>query len=167
MITQHRLKELLRYDPETGVFRWLSSPQPSVRKHDVAGTINSKGYRTLSIKRQRYRAHRLAFLYMTGHFPTKGVDHINGITDDNRWVNLRDVDQPENLKNLKISKRNTSGVVGVSWDTSRRRWYAQINCDRCHINLGRFVDKFEAICARKSAENRLGFHLSHGKKKGA
>ena len=89
MITQSELKELLNYDPATGVFTWLVS-RGRVKASSVAGHVHSRGYIVIMVDGRRHLAHRLAFVYMTGTFPDDQVDHINEIKADNRWINLRE-----------------------------------------------------------------------------
>ena len=104
MITQPQLKELLLYNPETGVFIWRES-RGRVRKGSLAGRIkihgriSTRGYREIGVNDKLYRAARLAFLYMTGEFPRKEVDHKNRVRDDDAWDNLRDVSHLENVRN--------------------------------------------------------------------
>ncbi len=162
MITQERLKELLHYDTETGVFTWKES-RGRVNKGDQAGNINSwTGYTVIVIDSKGYTAHRLTFLYMIGSFPKVHTDHINGIRHDNRWENLREVTARENHRNRRKHKSNTSGITGIRWKKNERKWLAEIRFDYVLRHLGLFVDKFDAICARKSAEVKLGFHANHG-----
>ena len=94
--------------------------------------------------------------------PVSEVDHINHNGLDNRWVNLRQVTRQENCKNTSLYKRNKSGVSGVAWNKRDKKWMAEIG-QRPRRKLGRFIDKFEAICARKSAENKLNYHPNHGR----
>lgn len=89
-LTAGRLKELLTYDPETGVFIWRGWRSGSAVAGSVAGSLHSDGYVCIKIGRCLYRAHRLAFLYMTGSRPIGQVDHINMNRADNRWCNLRE-----------------------------------------------------------------------------
>lgn len=164
MITQQELKQLIHYDPETGDFTWKVN-RGKAAPGKLAGHIcfkNTKQYRIIGVNGRIDRAHRLAWLYMTGSWPTDEIDHINGDGTDNRWVNLRQVDRQENCRNMRIHNHNTSGVAGVSWRHQRSSWRAYIMIDNKQKNLGHFTDFFEAVCARKSAENRLGFHSNHG-----
>lgn len=124
-LTQDELKELLHYDPDTGVFTWKVSPTNNVKVGDVAGCRYPEGYIKVHFKGKPYRAHRLAFLYMTGEWPKDQVDHINHIRDDNRWRNLRDVSHQENHRNMTRQKNNTSGVTGVYWEKAKKKWCAQ------------------------------------------
>lgn len=98
-LTQERLKELLHYDPLTGIFtRRIDKYHPSLvgRK---SGTVKASGYRIIKIDSKLYSAHRLSFLWMEGSFPDYEVDHINRRRDDNRWGNLRPCTRTENNNN--------------------------------------------------------------------
>jgi len=163
MITQSELKELLSYNPETGAFTWKIN-QGRVRIGDPAGWITEYGYIRISIDTNRYYVHRLVWLFVHGEFPADQIDHINGNGLDNRILNLRSVTCSENHKNQKIPKNNASGVMGVSWNNSSSKWHAKIKVDRKDLWLGAFDDWFEAVCARKSADNKYGFHSNHGRR---
>ena len=108
-ITQEYLKEILDYDFKTGIFTWKFT-HGNVKKGNRAG-YNSNGYRQIQLGYQSdcrtFKEHRLAFLYMIGRFPDSSlvVDHINGEKDDNRWCNLREVTQRENMQNCKSYKQ--------------------------------------------------------------
>lgn len=155
-ITQERLKELLRYDPETGDFDWLCNG-------DSAGLINDRGYLRIYIEKKTYLSHRLAWLYVHGEFPPETTDHINGIKNDNRIKNLRAVSQGENLKNQKINNTNKSGITGVFWDKKSQKWRAQITVANENKHLGLFIRKDLAVEARKEAEKSFGYHANHGR----
>ena len=137
-ITQKELKELLHYGPETGIFVWKVSPTRSVHVGDVAGTIHHLGYREIKIGGRLYRAHRLAWLYVYGKFPDDQIDHINQDPGDNRITNLRDATASKNQRNARMNKANTSGVMGVCWSKSRKKWYAQITVDGKQKYLGSY-----------------------------
>jgi len=156
-LTQERLKEILEYDEETGFFHWKKRIAHCVHIGDVAGKVDRYGYVTIGLYVKEYRAHRLAFLYITGEWPKNNVDHINGIRDDNRWENLRDVSSVHNMRNQKKSIRNKTGIVGVS--QKHNGFVARIG----NIKLYKGSDFFEACCARKSAEKACGFHDNHGR----
>ena len=161
MLTQERLKELLHYNPDTGVFtRRIKTG--NAKKGDIVGCV-ADGYLCAGVDYKVYRLHRLACLFMKGRWPIKDMDHKDHIRSNNRWGNLREVTEQENSRNRSITSRNTSGIVGVSWNKNRGAWQSMIKNNRKQIYLGAFKDKFLAICARKSAENKLGFHLNHGK----
>lgn len=156
MLTQEELRKELLYVPATGGF---------YRKGNLVGNRHHSGYMRIMVLGKRYQSHRLAWLYIHGEWPNE-IDHINHIKDDNRISNLRNVTRKENLKNISISSRNKSGVVGVSWHRGSRKWQADIKVDKKTVYLGIFQDKFEAICARLSANTKYGFHENHGKLNG-
>ena len=163
-LTQARLKEVLDYNPETGVFRWrITVNRNKAHAGTVAGWIRSNGYLMISIDKKEYRAHRLAWLYIYGKWPENQIDHENQIRSCNAIKNLRDVTNAINCKNQRITKRNTSGITGVCWDKSRNKWLASIVVNYKQINLGRFEKIKDATRARKAAERKYGFHPNHGK----
>lgn len=173
-LTQDQLKTLLHYDPDTGVFTWLPRDVSLFKTRQiwtmwrgrylgkVAGCVNAKGYIEVRVPGKLYKAHRLAFLYMTGAFPEGEVDHINHIRDDNKWDNLRVVTGKENQQNRKLTPRHTSGIMGVSWDNVQNKWRAKIHVEGRIKYLGRFATLKEAAAARKQAEKKYGYHPNHG-----
>lgn len=163
-ITQKRLKELLHYDPETGVFIWLarSSAASRVKIGSEARCLTSKGYIWIMIDGRRYYAHRLAFLYMTGKFPVDQTDHDNHIRHDNRWDNLNEATNTTNHKNQSMPRNNSSGRMGVRWRKDIGKWHAQIRVDYKLIHLGYFINIDDAIKARQAANIKYSFHQNHG-----
>ena len=159
-INQGRLKNFLHYDPETGVFKWKIASARCIKIGDVAGTINNNGYIHIRIRQKPYMAHRLAWLYTYGKFPENHMDHINGLRNDNRIINLRAVTQAENNRNNSVYKNNISGYIGVCWDTEKNRWRVSIT----GVNYGRFKSKSAAIAKAKEVYKELGFHKNHGKR---
>ena len=162
MITQSELKELLHYDPETGIFIRLISFTNKVKAGGVAGWNSSHGYIKISVKSQTYYAHRLAWLYIHGVWP-KQIDHINHNPSDNRLVNLRETTQQENAKNASMKNTNKSGVTGIHLHEPSNKWRAYITVDGKAIHLGCFSIKNDAIKTRKEAEIKYGFHANHGR----
>lgn len=159
-LTQDRLKELLHYDPETGVFTWRASRGGRV-SGSVAGSASLSGYTIIRItvgsgKPTDFRAHRLAFLYMTGSFPIGDVDHIDRDRKNNRWSNLRACSRSQNLANSSIRSDNTSGVRGVSFDKERGKYLWQ--CVSGGIKSQGREDSLEAATL---ARNRAAMKL-HG-----
>lgn len=75
-LDQARLKELLHYDPISGVWTWRVS-NTRVRAGDRAGTVVAQGYRKIKLDGKKYFEHRLAWLYVLGRWPAKGLDHKN------------------------------------------------------------------------------------------
>lgn len=148
MLTAERLRELLVYEPVTGVFRWRKSPARRI----VVGSVAAPKTQKILVDGKMYKASRLAWLYMTGQWPKFVVDHGNRNPKDNRWENLRDVTQRINMQNTERHPNNTSGRKGVSWDTRRSKWVAHITLNYRFKFLGYFSDKEAAIEARKAAE---------------
>lgn len=162
-LTPQRIKELLHYGPETGIFTWKVATSRRIRIGDVAGSITSAGYRVIWVTGTKYRAHRLAWLYVYGEFPHDEIDHINGDKLDNRIINLRDVTRAENSRNSRVRKDNTSGVMGVSWSKDRKKWLVLITVDGKQKNLGLYEDIELAALVRCEAEVRYGYHKNHGR----
>lgn len=145
MLTQERLKELLHYNPETGIFIRRVRVSSKAPAGAVAGYVDpSHGYVSIGVDGREYYGHRLAFLYMTGEWPKKQADHKNTNRSDNRWDNLREATQAQNKTNLKLRSNNTSGYKGVTWDAKLSKWKAQIGYGGKHIYLGVFSDKEDA-----------------------
>ena len=161
ILTYDRLREVLHYDPDTGKFTWLVRSAIRIKLGDVAGTL-ANGYCRIKIDGAIYNASRLAFRYMTGNWPADQMDHINHVRDDNRWINLRDVTHKENHLNRSKQKRNTSGATGVFWEKARNKWKPMLRIDGAMRHLGYYEQIWDAICARKSAEHKYGYHPNHG-----
>jgi hypothetical protein len=157
MLTQSRLKELLHYDPDSGVFTWMAKPGKRGRPNigDIAGSIMNRGYRHIKIDGKLHLGHRLAFLYMTGEFPAADTDHINGIRDDNRWLNLRQCTNAENQQNKAPHKNSSSKYVGVSWHKRCQKWRARIRINGKLKYLGLFQAESEAYAAYCKAKSEL------------
>lgn len=154
MVAQSRLKELLHYDPETGVVTWRAT-RGGVRAGTVAGSTNHNGYLQIGVDGRDYLVHRLVWLYVHGDWPKHQIDHINGVRADNRIANLREATNAENNQNLAIRPHNTSGFMGACWDSERRKWLAQIRADGKRKYLGRFDTPEVAHAAYLSAKSEL------------
>lgn len=159
-LTQTRLKEVLHYDPETGVFTWAETRTKAV-KGQVAGGIDGHGYWVIGIDGIRHRAHRLAWLYVYGFYPEE-VDHQNHNRIDNCLANLRATDRSGNGKNISKPSNNKSGVVGVSWTKRAGKRHDKWEVRASGKFFGYFDDFFEAVCKRKSVERQMSFHPNHG-----
>jgi hypothetical protein len=147
-IDQNRLKELLDYDPETGIFTRLASGERP-------GCIDAVGYKRIRVDGEQYLGHRLAFLWMTGQCPAE-IDHINRHRSDNRWANLRAANRTQNNANASDRKDNTSGYRGVYWHPRAKKWAATIRINGKRKYLGYFSDIAEAGKAyAAAAEKRL------------
>ena len=161
MLTQKLLKKHLHYDPSTGIFTRLTTASNNAKAGSTPGNIDAYGYSIFSFMGKKYKAHRLAWLYVYGVWPIE-LDHQNHIRDDNRISNLREVSRKQNMQNTKLYTSNSSGSVGVCWDKSRNRWMAQIRVSGKTVVLGRYKEIKDAIQARRDANTKYGFHKNHG-----
>lgn len=164
MTTYSRVRELFSYEKDTGNFvRRLNIS--NTKKGSVAGTVSKSGYISIGADGKIYKAHRLAWLYVYKRWPKSEIDHINHVRDDNSLLNLREANRTDNNKNRSIFSKSLSRLHGVTWHKNQNRWQAGITINKKQQHLGVFKDKFEAICARKSAECSYGFHKNHGAEK--
>jgi hypothetical protein len=138
MLTAERLRELLSYDPETGVFAWKVSRR-GVRPGQT-GNVRPDGYLRIGIDGVNHLANRLAWLYVTGAWPEYGVDHRDGDHGNNRFLNLRDVSQQINVQNVGAATKanKSSGLLGVSYHARDGLWRARIYVDGKERCLGYF-----------------------------
>ena len=158
-VNQKEIKELLHYNPDTGLFSWRNNITHNIKAGDIAGGDNH-GYISITIKGKLYYAHRLAWLYVYGEVPPNQIDHINHDKSDNRIANIRPVSNSENQKNKPVRENSKSGVAGVNWDASRKKWAARITVNYKYICLGRHTKKEDAVLARKEAERKYGFGVT-------
>jgi hypothetical protein len=149
-ITQDELKELLHYDPESGLFTRHKSGK-------IAGSIFNNKYITLNINYKTYYAHRLAWLYMTGKWPPKWIDHIDCDGLNNKWSNLRLAEVAENLQNIKI--KPTTGVR-----KNRKNYTCTIKVSNVSIYIGSFKTMEEAHEAYLEAKEFLHPFYAKNKK---
>jgi len=154
MLTQKRLKELLTYDGNTGVFVWNERRGGSASKGSIAGAL-TQGYRNIMVDKRTFQAHRLAWLYVYGKFPEKDLDHINLKRDDNRISNLREVNDSENKQNQRKYSTNTSGYKGVWKSKSSKKWKAAICVNYKTISLGSFEKIEDAAKAYEDAAKKF------------
>lgn len=153
MLTQERLKELLHYDPETGLFKNIA-PRKKVKPNSIAGHLDpSIGYVGITIDKRKYYAHRLAFLYMTGSFPKNIVDHVDGDGANNKWKNLRDVSRTINQQNIKrASKISSTGLLGAY--KKRNKFCSAIKVNKIIVRLGSFDTALESHIAYVNAKRK-------------
>jgi hypothetical protein len=147
MITSGRLREVLDYDPDTGNFRWIKMLANRGPVGAIAGNVEL-GYVRIRIDGHRYFAHRLAWLYVTGEWPKREIDHIDGMPDNNRFANLREATRGENRRNSRKGKESKSqfkGVVYAPYSRSKtRKWRAVITAAKRTHHLGYFETPEEA-----------------------
>ena len=151
-----RVRELLHYDPLTGIFTWLFITSNRVKVGDVAGSPDGRGYIGIRIDNRRHSAHRLAWLYVYSAWPVNEIDHRNNIKNDNRLSNLRDCSRSENLQNQsKPQSNNKSGFRGVFWHGRDKAWRAVIKVNRKQIYLGLHPTAELAYAAYLEAKRRM------------
>jgi len=143
MVSAERLRELLHYDPETGIFRWRNWRTGPAK--ETAGRPSQR-YLQIQVDGRRYQAHRLAILYVTGVWPPDVVDHIDGDGFNNRIANLRSATKSQNLHN----RRNPGGVIYIA---KRAKWWARIGVGERRRHLGYFDTEVEAHEARRRARS--------------
>lgn len=150
-LTQQELKSALSYDPETGVFTRIFIRGGGNRRYlgEVVGGRDKDGYIVMRVNGKKYKAHRLAFLYMTGSFPKKLVDHIDRDPANNAWSNLREADDSDNARNRRMRSDNKSGYKGVHWNTKAQKWRATYMVRGRAITIG-FYD-----CAKEANEHYI------------
>lgn len=143
--TQAELKAMLHYDPDTGFFTHLRT-SGKAKAGNRAGAVNWQGYVELRVLNKLFKAHQLAWLYMTGELPPKPLtlDHINGVRSDNRWCNLRLADRYQQTWNTTHHHDNQSGLKGAWPCKTTGRWQSLLNDGDNRIWLGRFDTAQEA-----------------------
>lgn len=152
MTNAARARELFHYDAATGLFWWRDNSNKNRRMHTAVGHVIKTGYRYIVVDGKRYRAHRLAWLYFYGEWPSGELDHINGDRDDNRITNLRIVTRVQNLAN-RVHSNNSNGHIGIRPSRHGTRWRAGFVLAGVRYNVGTFATKAEAISAYKLAKD--------------
>jgi hypothetical protein len=153
MTTLERLREVLAYDAYTGFFTWRNTTR-ATRSGQRAGCLERAGYIVITIDYRCYKAHRLAWLYVYGRWPNGLIDHINGVKDDNRIANLRDVSTRGNTYNRRVARNNKAGLLGVTI-TKGKYFTASIQADGHLHYLGSFPSAEAAHAAYLEAKKKL------------
>ena len=147
--------DCISYCPETGIFTWVTPFSHRVAKGDIAGWKNDSGYVLISINGVKTRAHRLAWRIMFGYWPSQQIDHINGIRDDNRIINLREATDAQNRQNMAKRTDNKSGFIGVYYAKWANSWRAEIRVNGKRHKLGYFDTPQSAHEAYVKAKKEL------------
>ncbi len=152
---------LLDYDPLTGIFTWKNNKGKKYSKGQIAGKINRDGYWEVRLGQKLYRMHRIAYYIMTGKQPNI-IDHLNGNPSDNRFCNLENGTQKDNMKNILMPKNNSSGHIGVR--KFQNGYRVEIQSDL--IKKFKCFKTFdEAVAQRKQWEKELGFSYKQRKRR--
>lgn len=178
LIPIETLRKLLRCEPEIGKLFWRERPvwmfsgkhcestcrgwNKRLAGKEAFTAPDARNYLTGRIFNETFKAHRVIWALYYGEWPDHEVCHDDGDPANNRIDNLYDGTHEVNMKNVKKSKNNTSGMTGVYWDKQRDKWNPKIKVNGKSIHLGYFDTFEEAVAARKAAEIKYGFHPNHG-----
>jgi HNH endonuclease/AP2 domain len=154
LFTLNYLRSILDYDPVTGLFTWKKQIGRRIRVGEVAGSSDKDGYIVIQIDGIKYKAHRLAYLYMTGEWPEDEIDHRDGCPAMNAWNNLRDATRVENIINSD-RELGESGFRGVKFDPRTRTWRARIGRGYQREYIGAYATAEEAYEAYLTAANAV------------
>lgn len=153
-LTEEMAASWFSYDPETGVLTRKRDAASNAKAGPVTPYLSGGGYPAVGCMGKGYRIHRIAFLLMTGSFPSEDVDHINGDRTDNRWANLRLATRKENCENQRVAHRNSkTGLLGAS--PFGNKFKAQIKHNHRVIHIGTFVTAEEAHAAYLEAKRSI------------
>jgi hypothetical protein len=160
-LTLERLKYVLTYNPDTGIFIWNHTSKGHI-KGSIAGCLGKRGYTQISIDRHQYRAGRLAWLYMTGTLPDLYVDHIDNNPNNDRWDNLRLVNASKNMMNSTIHKDGTSTNIKGIYIDKHKSIHAQVVKDGVRYRKI-FSDLAQAVTWLRAIRETLhGEFANHG-----
>ncbi len=155
-LSQERLKKLLNYDKQTGIFTHKTTRGTALKNSEVRN-LNDKGYVGIGVDNKTYTAHRLAWLYEYGYMPENDIDHINKNRADNRLINLREVSRQCNMRNTNNRKSNKSTIKGLHWSQGHNGYVVQISVNYKKIWIGKSSCLLEAACLRLAAEQCLNW----------
>lgn len=159
-LTAEVVRQLLAYNPETGVFTWRFQKDKSLQWNGKyagrpAGSPGYKGYIRIRIQKKGYLAHRLAWLWMTGSWPAEEIDHRGLNTADNRFSELREASHAGNNQNKPISRKNRIGIKGVGFDRQTGKFRVKIGFQNKTVHIGRFDKIDDAAAAYRRAAERF------------
>lgn len=159
--TQESLLSVFTYKEDTGELLHKHTTI-SGNQDDLATFDHSSGYLSVCVGKKQYLAHRIIYLMQTGEFP-EHTDHINHNKRDNCWLNLRDVSQGDNNRNMPKQTNSSTGIVGVSMHKPTGKYRAYISINGRTRHLGLFGSVTAAKAAREAASIQNGYHSNHGK----
>lgn len=157
-LTAERLRQVLRYDPNSGTFIRIGPSRKRGTKPEfigtVAGHLMQTGRVAVRVDGKAYLAHRLAWLYMIGVFPDRAIDHRDNNPANNRWSNLRECSMSQNIANSVAVKNTVSGCKGVTYCRQTGKWRAKIKRNGKNFHMGRFdsINEARAAYAAKARE---------------
>ena len=154
-ITQEDLREFLSYDPDTGVFTRIKVSGGKSAVGTIAGTPHIRGYVAICVKGRKFLAHRLAWLYVFGVWPSRGLDHINRNKADNRISNLREASQSENMQNKGMSKSKANPGLPIGITMNGVSYMVRVGCNGVRRYVGSFKTLREAVDARIEAKEEI------------
>lgn len=160
MITAEQLRNVLTYNKRTGIFRWKNRKniRPSVNarlRGRIAGAPDADGYIQITILGENHKAHRLAWLYIHGEWPSCDLDHRNTKKHHNPIANLRLATTSQNGANRGLPENNTSGFKGVYFNKGVQKWHAQIKHHGVRHYLGIYNTPETAYAAYCDAAKEL------------
>ncbi len=144
LTTVERVRELVRYEPDSGNLVWITRRKGQHPPGSVAGTLGRDGYIKVRIDGLTYQAHRLIWLWFTGAWPENEIDHINLDKSDNRWCNLRPATHMENMINVRVRR---DGLKGAYFDKKKKHWYSNIRVKNKQFRIGTFSCEMDAHLA--------------------
>ena len=160
----NKIRELVEYDPNTGIIKWKVNRKGHAKAGMVAGAQHNRGYIILAVDNVAYLAHRLAWAMHYGSISENmQIDHVNGDRSDNRICNLRLATHEENCRNSKPRKHNKSGIKGVK--RRGNKWYARIKVNNKEIWLGSHDTPEEAKQAHDTAAVRYFGEYAENKRR--
>jgi HNH endonuclease/AP2 domain len=150
-LTAERARELLDYNPDTGVLVWRGGHKKAKAGQTAGGFDKTTGYMKVGVDGRRYPFTHIVWLIVTGAFPTKEVDHKDRCRTNNRWSNLREASDSQQSQNRDVSAANRTGHKGVCFDTKRGKWLAQLKIDGRKVLFKRFDNIGDAVAAYAAA----------------
>lgn len=153
-LTAEQVRAVLHYSPETGVLTWRVDTG-TAKALDTAGVVGDHGYVLVGLRRRVYRAHRLAWLWVHGRWPTGSLDHVDGDRQNNRLSNLREATHTQNLQNSKRAREMASGLKGAYPTANGQTWTSRIRHNGRSVYLGCFSTPEAAHAAYRAAAERL------------
>lgn len=152
LVTAELIRNFFDYDEVTGDVRWKVRLSNRTQVGDLVDRETAGGYKQVSINRKHYYVHRIIWVHKTGQWPEGDIDHINGDTRDNRWINLRCVTR-------SVNNHNRLKDTGVTFSTRNKKWMATIVTEGNSKYIGAFSSKEKAIAAYQAEKSKLSPRL--------